>query len=64
MEHMSVDALPVDNFNLEIELPDELTQKRLSSLFQELLSQKALLQDTIYSIDTLLGGLGEFFTGV
>lgn len=56
---------PVDRFlNLEIELPNDLTQKRLSVLIQELLSQKALLQDTIKSIDMLLGGLGEFFTGV
>jgi type I restriction enzyme M protein len=56
---------PVDRFlNLDIELPDEETQKRLSILYQKLLSQKALLQDTIKSIDTLSSGLGEFFTGV
>lgn len=56
---------PVDRFlNLDIELPDEATQKRLSALYQELLSQKSLLQDTIKSIDALSSGLGEFFTGV
>lgn len=56
---------PVDRFlNLDIELPDEATQKRLSVLYEALLSQKALLQDTIKSIDVLSGGLGEFFTGV
>ena len=56
---------PVDRFlNLDIELPDEATQKRLSILYQQLLSQKALLQDTIKSIDVLSSGLGEFFTGV
>ena len=56
---------PVDKFlNLNIELPDEATQKRLSALYQELLSQKSLLQDTIKSIDVLSSGLGEFFTGV
>jgi type I restriction enzyme M protein len=56
---------PVDRFlNLDIELPDESTQKRLSVLFQTVLSQKTLLQDTIKSIDVLSGGLGEFFTGV
>lgn len=56
---------PVDRFlNLEIELPDEATQKRLSVLYKELLSQKSLLQDTIKSIDVLSSGLGEFFTGV
>ncbi len=56
---------PVDRFlNLDIELPDEATQKRLSALYQELLSQKSLLQDTIKSIDVLSSGLGEFFTGV
>lgn len=56
---------PVDRFlNLDIELPDEATQKRLSALYQELLSQKSLLQDTIKSIDVLSSGLGEFFIGV
>ncbi len=56
---------PVDRFlNLDIELPDEETQKHLSVLYQQLLSQKTLLQDTIKSIDILSGGLGEFFTGV
>lgn len=56
---------PVDRFlNLDIELPDEATQKRLSVLYEALLSQKAVLQDTIKSIDVLSGGLGEFFTGV
>jgi type I restriction enzyme M protein len=56
---------PVDRFlNLDIELPDEATQKRLSILYQVLLFQKTLLQDTIKSIDILSGGLGEFFTGV
>ena len=56
---------PVDRFlNLDIELPDEETQKRLSVLYQQLLSQKALLQDTIKSIDNLSGGLGEYYTGV
>jgi type I restriction enzyme M protein len=56
---------PVDRFlNLDIELPDEETQKRLSILYQQLLSQKVLLQDTIKSIDVLSSGLGEFFTGV
>jgi hypothetical protein len=56
---------PVDRFlNLYIELPDEKTQKRLAVLYQQLLSQKTLLQDSIKSIDVLSGGLGEFFTGV
>ena len=56
---------PVDRFlNLDIELPDETTQKRLSHLFEALLSQKAVLQEMIRSIDVLSGGLSEFFTGV
>ncbi|QRN85820.1 SAM-dependent DNA methyltransferase [Clostridia bacterium] len=56
---------PVDRFlNLDIELPDEATQKRLSALYEELLSQKTLLQDTIKSIDVLSSGLGEFYTGL
>lgn len=56
---------PVDRFlNLDIELPDEATQKRLSTLYKALLSQKALLQDTIKSIDVLSSSLGEFFTGM
>lgn len=56
---------PVDRFlNLDIELPDEVTQKRLSALYEELLSQKKLLQDTIKSIDVLSTGLGQFYTGL
>lgn len=56
---------PVDRFlNLDIELPDEATQKRLSALYEELVSQKTLLQDTIKSIDVLSSGLGEFYTGL
>ena len=56
---------PVDKFlSLDIELPCMETQKRLSVLYQQLLSQKALLQDTIKSIDVLSSGMGEFFTGV
>jgi hypothetical protein len=56
---------PVDRFlNLDIELPDEATQKRLSALYEELLSQKTLLQDTIKSIDVLSTGLGQYFTGL
>ncbi len=56
---------PVDRFlNLDIELPDEATQKRLSALYEELLSQKTLLQDTIKSIDVLSTGLGQYFTSL